>query len=238
MVPLGAAAFLSEPDEFRLYAAGRAGAIRRGAGFGAGAGARRDRCGTSRAAVLRGLDGDGGAAGSRLARRRIGGLVWIGGLGHLALEIARVQGLRVAVVDVSEQKLEQARAAGAEIALSGSEPGKILQKEHGGVDAAIVFTAAPAAIPQAFRAVKRNGTVVLVGISRNSFELPLVEMVTRGITVKGSYLGARQDLEEAFQLLQSGAIRPHIHTHVLDEVPSLLEQMRRGGLLGRAVISF
>lgn len=165
-------------------------------------------------------------------------LFGLGGLGHLALEIARVQGLRVAVVDVSEPKLEQARAAGAEIALSGSEPGKVLQKEHGGVDAAIVFTAAPAAIPQAFRAVKRNGTVVLVGISRNSFELPLVEMVTRGITVRGSYLGARQDLEEAFQLLQTGAIRPHIHTHVLDEIPSLLDQMRRGALLGRAVISF
>ena len=56
-------------------------------------------------------------------------LFGVGGLGHLALEIARVQGLRVSVVDVSEEKLELARSLGAEIALSGAETGRELQKE-------------------------------------------------------------------------------------------------------------
>lgn len=162
----------------------------------------------------------------------------VGGLGHLALEIARAHGLHIAAVDVSEEKLELARAAGAEIALSGSEPGRVLQKEEGGVDAAIVFTGAPAAVPQAFRALKRNGTLVIVGISRNAYELPMVETVTRGIVIRGSYLGTRQDLEEVFRLLEAGAIHPNVHTHTLTEAPLLLEQMRYGRLTGRAVIGF
>ncbi len=165
-------------------------------------------------------------------------LFGVGGLGHLALEIARVQGLRVAAVDVSEEKVEFARAAGAEIALSGSDAGRVLQKEQGGVDAAIVFTAAPSAVSQAFRALRRNGTLVLVGLSRSQYELPLVETVTRGIVIRGSYLGTHEDLQEVFRLLGAGAIRPHVHTHELAETPALIEQMRRGTLMGRAVIRF
>lgn len=165
-------------------------------------------------------------------------LFGLGGLGHLALAMARHQDLRVAAVDPAEEKQQLARAAGAEVALPFENAGRVLQKEHGGVDAAIVFTAAANAIPQAFRALKRNGTLVLVGLSTSQYELPLVETVTRGITIRGSYLGTRQDLEDVFGLLQAGVLKPQVHTHSLDETPALLDQMRRGALLGRAVIGF
>ena len=165
-------------------------------------------------------------------------LFGLGGLGHLALAMARHQGLRVAAVDPSEEKQQLARAAGAGIALPFENAGRVLQKAHGGVDAAIVFTAAPNAIPQAFRALKRNGTLVLVGLSTAQYELPLVETVTRGITIRGSYLGTRQDLANVFGLLAAGVVKPHVHVHGLEETPALLEQMRRGTLVGRAVIGF
>ena len=106
------------------------------------------------------------------------------------------------------------------------------------MDAAIVFTAAPAAIPQAFRSLRRNGTLVLVGLSVTSYELPLVDTVLKGITIRGSYLGSRDDLAAVFALAGQGHLRPHVHTHSLDEAPSLLEPMRRGELAGRAVIAF
>src|SRR5262249_43827261 len=77
-------------------------------------------------------------------------LFGFGGLGHITLQIARHKGLRVAVVDPSAEKMEAARAAGADI-------------DARGVDAAIVLTAAPLAIPNAFRSLRRNGTLVLVG---------------------------------------------------------------------------
>ncbi|HLK49138.1 MAG TPA: alcohol dehydrogenase catalytic domain-containing protein [Bryobacteraceae bacterium] len=165
-------------------------------------------------------------------------LFGLGGLGHLGLAMACHRGLRVAAVDPAEEKQQLARAAGAEVALPFENSGRVLQKEHGGVDAAIVFTAAANAIPQAFRALKRNGTLVLVGLSTSQYELPLVETVTRGITIRGSYLGTRQDLEDVFGLLQAGVLKPQVHMHSLDETPFLLDQMRRGALLGRAVIGF
>lgn len=166
------------------------------------------------------------------------GLFGLGGLGHLALQMAKHKGLRVVAVDVSEAKLEMARQGGAEMTAMAEGSGKTIQKQYGGVDAAIVLTPSPAAIQQAFRSLKRNGTLVLVGISVNSYELPLVDTIVKGISIRGSYLGTRQDLNEVFALAAAGAIAPHVHVHPLNETPELLDRMKRGDLMGRAVIGW
>ena len=165
-------------------------------------------------------------------------LFGFGGLGHLALAIARSKGLRVAVADVSEAKLEMARTAGAEITTASDSAGRALQKEHGGVDAAIVLTGSAAAVPQAFKALKRLGTLVLVGVSLSQYELPLVDTVVKGIQIRGSYLGSREDLESVFALAGTGALQPHVEAHEIGKTPELLEQMKRGEIFGRAVIGF
>jgi propanol-preferring alcohol dehydrogenase len=152
-------------------------------------------------------------------------LFGFGGLGHLALQLALHRGLRVAVVDSSVDKAAAARAAGA-------------TAEPRGVDAAIVLTAAPSAIPEAFRTLRRNGRLILVGLSTSNYELPLTDTVLKGIEIRGSYLGTHADLEAVFALAAQGAIRPHVHTHAIEETPALLEKMRRGELSGRAVIEF
>ena len=128
--------------------------------------------------------------------------------------------------DPSEEKQALARAAGADTV------------QPRGMDAAIVFTAVPAAILQAFRSLRRNGTLILVGLAVTSYELPLVDTVLKGITIRGSYLGSRDDLAVVFDLAAQGVLRPQVHTHALDEAPALLESMRRGELQGRAVIAF
>ncbi len=165
-------------------------------------------------------------------------LFGMGGLGHMAIQYARHLGLRVAAVDLSESKLEMARSLGADLALGAENAGRTLQKQWGGADAAIVLTGSPAAIQQAFRSLKRGGTLIASGLSTNQYELPIVDTVLKGVSIRGSYLGTRADLEEVFRLAQSGVGRPHIETHALDAAPALFEAMRRGDILGRAVVAF
>ena len=123
----------------------------------------------------------------------------MGGLGHLAVQFARHAGLRVAAVDVSDEKLALARSVGAEITVTAENAGRTLQKDYGGVDAAVVVTGSAAAAGQALRSLKRCGTVVLVGMAQGPAELPIVDTVLKGITIRGSFLGTREDLEEVFQ---------------------------------------
>jgi propanol-preferring alcohol dehydrogenase len=165
-------------------------------------------------------------------------LFGMGGLGHLGIQYARHLGLRVAAVDVSEPKLEMARGLGAELAVTAANAGRALHKQWGGADAAIVLTGASEAIQQAFRSVKRTGRVVLCGLSTDHYELPIVDTVLKGVTVRGSYLGSRSDLEEVFRLAHAGVGRPHVQQHTIDDAPQVLEKMRRGEILGRAVVVF
>jgi len=165
-------------------------------------------------------------------------LFGMGGLGHLAIQYARHLGLRTAAADVSESKLEMARTLGAELTALADNAGRTLQKQWGGADAAIVMTGAPAAIQQAFRSIKRTGTLITCGLSTNQFELPIVDTVLKGLSIRGSFLGARGDLEEVFRLAQAGVGRPHIERHSLDETSEVLEKMRRGEISGRAVVVF
>ena len=165
-------------------------------------------------------------------------LFGLGGLGHLALQFAKARALRIAAVDVSDDKLQMAREWGAEVAVHGENAGRTLQKEYGGVDAALVLTPSASAIHQAFRALKRTGTLVLVGLAMSQYELPLVDTVLKGITVRGSYLGTPQDLAEVFDLAVAGLIRSHVELHSLDETPAVLERLRRGEVMGRAVIGW
>ena len=171
-------------------------------------------------------------AGQRVA------LFGMGGLGHLAVQYARECGLRVAAVDISEAKLRLARKLGAEITLPGEEVGRALLKQYGGVDAAVVLTASGEAIREAFRALKRGGTLVLVGLATARPELPLFEAILKGITVRGHYLGSREHLEEVFRLAARGVGRPHVEPHALAETPRMMERLRRGELVGRAVAVF
>ena len=162
----------------------------------------------------------------------------MGGLGHLAVQYAIHRKLRVAAVDVEPTKLELAREIGASIVVPAENAGRALQKQHGGVDAAVVLTPSVSAIGQALRALTRCGTLVLVGLSPEAFELPVIDTVMKGITLRGSFLGTRSDLAEVFRLAESGAARPRVERHALEETPELLEKMHRGELLGRAVIEF
>jgi propanol-preferring alcohol dehydrogenase len=162
----------------------------------------------------------------------------MGGLGHMAQQYAAVRGLRVAAVDVSEEKLSMAAAAGAEICVPAANAGRELQVKCGGADAALVLTPAPAAIEQAFRSVKRTGKVVLVGIASAKFELPLVDTVLKGIHVQGSFIGSAEDLADALRLAVEGKVKPEVERHGLDRAPELMDRLHRGQIQGRAVIVF
>jgi propanol-preferring alcohol dehydrogenase len=160
-----------------------------------------------------------------------------GGLGQLALQYGLAQGLKVAVADVAEAKLERAKAAGAFLAAGSQEMGRTLQKQLGGVDAAIVFTNSTEAMEQAIKSVKRTGTVVLVGLTTRDLPISVTEMILKGIRIAGSFLGTREDLETVFRMGAEGTVAA-TEVFGLNEVPEILSRLQSGTIAGRAVISF
>jgi alcohol dehydrogenase, propanol-preferring len=141
----------------------------------------------------------------------------VGGLGHLALQYARIAGGRVVAIDVHDEKLALAKELGAEFTVNAAreDPVEAIQN-LGGADQAIALAVAPCAFQQAYRSLRRGGTLVFVALPpENTVELPIFETVLNGITVVGSIVGTRLDLREVFELHAAGK------THVITEVRSL-----------------
>jgi alcohol dehydrogenase, propanol-preferring len=141
----------------------------------------------------------------------------VGGLGHLAIQYAQIAGGRVVAVDLHEEKLSLARSLGAEFTVNAAEedPVEAIQR-LGGADQAVALAVSPKSFEQAYRSLRRGGTLVFVALPpENTVELPIFETVLNGITVVGSIVGTRVDLREVFELHAAGK------THVITEVRSL-----------------
>ena len=132
----------------------------------------------------------------------------VGGLGHLALQYARIAGATVAAVDIVEAKLDVAKHLGAEYTFNSKTHDAVDEIQGlGGANCAIALAASPVACEQAWASLKRNGTLVLVGLPKdNIMRLPIFETVLKGIKVVGSFVGTRLDLTETFASPRSG---PH-----------------------------
>jgi alcohol dehydrogenase, propanol-preferring len=164
----------------------------------------------------------------------------IGGLGHLAVQYARIAGASVAAVDLVDSKLTLARDLGAEYTVNAAteDPVEAIQA-LGGADQAIVLAVSPSACEQAFRSLKRGGTLVFVALpADNVMRLPIFETVLQGVTVTGSIVGTRVDLAETFQLHAEGRTRVVREPRQLEEVNDSFEQIEKGAVDARLVFEF
>jgi propanol-preferring alcohol dehydrogenase len=161
----------------------------------------------------------------------------IGGLGHLALQYAKIFGATVVAVDVVEDKLELARELGADYTVNAlTEDPVAAIRALGGAHAAISVAVAPKAFEQAYSSLRRGGTLVFVALpADNHVKLPIFETVLNGITIVGSIVGTRTDLAEVFRLHELGRTRVVRETRKLDEVNECFEEVEKGQVKARLV---
>ena len=163
----------------------------------------------------------------------------VGGLGHLAIQYAAIAGGRVVAVDVVDEKLALARELGAEFTVNAAEqdPAEFIRK-LGGADQAIALAVSPASFEQAYRSLRRGGTLVFVALpAENRIELPIFETVLNGITVVGSIVGTRVDLREVFELHAAGKTRVIWETRSLSEVNEAIADVEAGRVPARIVFT-
>jgi propanol-preferring alcohol dehydrogenase len=164
----------------------------------------------------------------------------IGGLGHIAVQYAKAMGLRVAAVDIADDKLALAKKHGAELVINAlnEDPVEVIQRETGGVHGVLVTAVHPSAFGQAIGMTRRGGTIVFNGLPPGDFPAPIFEIVLKGLTVRGSIVGTRQDMEEALEFYARGQIHPTVSTRSLGEINDVLDEMRHGKIDGRVVIKY
>jgi len=165
----------------------------------------------------------------------------VGGLGHIAVQYGKALGLRVIAVDIADEKLELAKKHGAEFTVNAAEvdPAEAVQKyTNGGAHGILVTAVHPKAFGQAIGMARKGGTIVFIGLPPGDFPAPIFDIVFNGLTVRGSLVGTRQDLEEALDFYARGLIHPTVHECKLEDVNDVFDKMSKGQIDGRMAIRY
>jgi propanol-preferring alcohol dehydrogenase len=121
-------------------------------------------------------------------------------------------------------------------ATSPDAAAEIREKTGGGVHGALVTAVNAHAFPQAVGALRRGGTVSLVGLPPEKFPLDIFTTVLFGLTVRGSIVGTRKDMAEALDFFARGKIKPTYTVRPLDDINAIFAEMEEGRIDGRVVM--
>jgi propanol-preferring alcohol dehydrogenase len=161
----------------------------------------------------------------------------IGGLGHLATQYAQVAGATVVAIDRQDARLALAEKLGAAYTVnSARQDAAEAVQALGGADVAIVAASANEPYEQAFRSLRRGGTIVAVGAPKeNTMHLPIFQTIVQEVKVIGSFVGTRADLAETFELHASGRTTVVKQTRALEQVNEAMAEVGQGTVEARLV---
>ena len=164
-----------------------------------------------------------------------------GGVGSAAVQIAKLAGARVIAAAGSEEKLEKARALGADAAIDYTREGigdaARRLTDGRGVDAALEMTGG-AILVGAIDALAPGARLATIGAhGGEQVEIDFIEFFRKHISVHGCGRSTKTHAEQVLRLMAEGHLKPVIHqTFSLSEASAAHELMESRNFFGRMIM--
>jgi propanol-preferring alcohol dehydrogenase len=153
----------------------------------------------------------------------------IGGVGHMAIQFAKLSGANVIGVSRSSDHLRLAKEVGADTVVSSQE--KDFARIIGPVDSSIVFAPSDDYISMAAKATKKGG-ILVIGVRGNLQDFPF----NKEIIVKGTAIGTRIDMQNVLKIASQGLVHAKANAYDLTDANNVLLRLKKGEIYGRAVL--
>jgi D-arabinose 1-dehydrogenase-like Zn-dependent alcohol dehydrogenase len=161
----------------------------------------------------------------------------IGGLGHLALQVAKAYGHEVVAVTNSAGKAGDARKLGAdEVVVVKEHAGKELQG-IGGADVVLSFSPSMKQNSELMEGLRPDGRLVTTAVSGEPIQADPVQMLFKQTSIIGSAHNNPADLIDILALAAAGKVKPQLETYRMDEINRVLIRLAEGKVRHRAVVS-
>jgi len=166
-----------------------------------------------------------------------------GGVSIFALQLARLAGAAVIVTSSSDDKLERAKALGADHTInyrSVPEWGKPAADWAGGGVDHIVEVGGKDTLQQSIEAAQVGGNILIIGVlSGFSQKILIPSIFGKNLHVIGLSVGSRRMFENMVWAIERNHMKPIIDRTVgFDAVPEALKLMQKGGHFGKIVVQF
>ncbi|MBU3705314.1 MAG: NAD(P)-dependent alcohol dehydrogenase [Mycobacterium sp.] len=166
-------------------------------------------------------------------------LIGVGGLGHVAVQIARATtAAQVIAVDIKPDALELARKVGAQHVLASDEStAQSIRDLTGGrgADVVIDFVGATATLELARGVARSMGDVTIVGIAGGEIPVSFFSQPYE-VSIATTYWGSRPELVELLALAASGQISAERSIYSLEHGAQAYRDLRDNRVTGRAVV--
>lgn len=160
-----------------------------------------------------------------------------GGVGTYAIQIAKSHGALVAVVDISDEKLKHAKRMGADHTIRADCNVAQEVQELGGANACFNFAPVAASWHQMILAAAPCARLVLISLPSEVLQFEAAEIIERGLSVRGSADGTRQELRQIMNLANLRHVRSIVTRIPLQDINVALQRLESGDILGRLVIN-
>ena len=154
----------------------------------------------------------------------------VGGVGHMAVQFAKLYGAEVYAVARSELHMALAQELGAVPVDGNKDPVEELAK-LGKMDVSILFAPSSQAANQAVMSTRVRGTVIM-GAPAGIEAFPFDEEKR----ILGTLVGGRKATMEVVALAAAGKVKAVTETHRLDEANQILRNLKNGEVKARAVL--
>jgi NADPH:quinone reductase-like Zn-dependent oxidoreductase len=165
-----------------------------------------------------------------------------GGVSLFALQFAKLLGAFVIVTSSSDNKLERARALGADETINYRtvpEWGKRAREIAGGAGVDhIVEVGGQGTLPQSLRAIRGGGTISMIGVlAGGMMDARLGLVVTRHVRLQGITVGNRDDFEAMARAISQSGLRPVVdRVFAFEELHQALDYLASGQHFGKICI--
>lgn len=163
------------------------------------------------------------------------GVLGIGGLGHLAIRIAKAMGAEVTVFTTSQAKVEDAKRLGADNAVLSSDPEQ-MNSYRGTQDFIIDTVSAKHDVNTYLGMLKIEGTLVLVGLPPEPLEVGAFNVVMGRRSFAGSNIGGIKETQEMLDFCFEHNIVANSEIIKIQEVNEAFKRLEKGDVKYRFVI--
>ena len=164
-------------------------------------------------------------------------ILGIGGLGHLAIPIARAMGAEVLAITGTPDKASLAERLGAHSVLVTKEHVGAQLLASGGADAIISTSVDPSTIGEVMQGLRPRGAYVITGLTMEPVSVTPAPFAFAQQRVIGSLIGSRRDMAELLELAVRHGIKPLTETHPLDNVNDVHTRLSQNEVRMRAVLT-
>ncbi|WP_371503881.1 alcohol dehydrogenase catalytic domain-containing protein [Nitrosopumilus adriaticus] len=163
------------------------------------------------------------------------GIFGIGGVGHMAIQFAKVENCDVIAFSRTQKHLDVAKRLGAVDSMTFSEnQDEFLDKvkeKHGMLDAAIVFAPADIVTDTAIKSVKKGGLIVIATVGENPSFMAFEEK-----TIRGTLIGSTKDMEQVIKICDENNIEVISQVFPLESANEVLKKLKNSEIEARAVL--